>query len=270
MDRAAALPPGVAPIVGDLAEPKSVIRHAWAADAIVNLGFAAHGADWAALVTVESAFHRALTDALAGSGKTLIVTNGTIFLGDSGAGRLAEDAPVVPDHPAAVRAASTAVALNAAVRGLRPIELRVASFVYGCGGSVLLPALIAAARRDGRSIRVGDGATVASTLHVEAAASAFVLALNRGEPGEVFHLAGDEEPTIADIARAVGIGTGTAPLGVSPDDAAAATDPFTTMFLRTNNRLDSAKARRVLGWSGAHPHALLWDVAHGSYAADGV
>ncbi|NOK58808.1 MAG: hypothetical protein GFH27_549301n164 [Chloroflexi bacterium AL-W] len=103
-------------------------------------------------------------------------------------------------------------------------------------------------------------------MHVVAVARAFVAAIEHGQSGEVYHIAGDEEPTIRSIAAAVAIGVGCEVASVTPEEAASALNPFTAMFLQLNNRLDSAKTRRELHWSGATETSLLWDVAHGSYA----
>jgi nucleoside-diphosphate-sugar epimerase len=263
-ERTAAPPPGVTPVVGDLADVEATAALASGYDAVLHTGFAAHGRDWAAAVEVEHGFLAALLARMAGTGRTLIASNGTLFLGDSGAGRLDETAPAPEDHPAAVRGRATAQVRTAA--GLRGIELRLASFVYGHGGSVFLPLLVKAARDTGRSIYIGDGRAVTSAVHVEAAAQAYVDALDHGASGAAYHIASDEEPTIRQIAEAVALATGAQAVSVSAEEAASALDPFTAMFLQTNNRLDSRRARRELGWTGAGHPPLLWDVAFGSYA----
>ena len=270
-DRASALPAGVSAMVGDIDHPETVTRLLAPVDAVINTGFSGHSGDWAEAVAAEHTLHETLVTTLAETGKTLIVSNGTVFLGDSGQGRHSETAPVLEGNPAAIRAASTEVARRGADHGIRVIELRLASFVYGQNGSVFLPKLIDAARRTGRSIYVGDGQVGVSAVHVEAAARAYVDVLSKGDSGEVFHIASDDEPTVRDIAEAIAIAAGDTcrAESVTAEKAAALIDPFTAMFLQTNNRLDSTKARAVLGWSGAHPHGLLWDVAHGSYGRRG-
>ncbi len=174
--------------------------------------------------------------------------------------------PVAAALVAAGDTVSGLVRSTARAAALRVVELRFASFVHGRGGSVFVPALIAAARRDGRSYRVGAGEARVSAVHVDALPAAVLGALERGVRGGVYHVASDDEPRVADLAEAVGIATGTPVEEVDAETAAAALDPFTAMFLQTGNRLDSRLARRELGWSGAHAHGLLWDVAHGSYA----
>lgn len=264
--RASVLPSGVHPIVGTLERFSAWSTALASVDAVVHTAFPAHGTAWADGVAIERTFLEALVSVLSGTGKTLIAANGTVFLGDSRGGRLDETRPVIASHPAAIRADAVGVVRHAPA--LRGIELRLASFVYGLGGSVFLPALLDAARRSRQSLVVEDGAVRTSALHVDAAADAFVAALRHGEAGAVYHVASDEEPSIAEIARAVAIaaGDGCSVTQVSPSEAARALDPFTAMFLATDNRLDTHRARRELGWSHAGFPTLLWDVAFGSYA----
>jgi nucleoside-diphosphate-sugar epimerase len=256
---------GVQPLVGTLERFATVRQAVLAADAIIHTAFPQHGEGWAAAVQLEAEFLRELVAALAGSGKRVVVSNGTLFLGDSGSARLAESAPVV-SGPAATRAAATRVVTEAP--GIHGIELRLASFVYGDAGSVFLPVLLRHARRTGQSISVGDGQVRTSAVHVDAAARAYVLALGASVPAGVFHIASDEEPTLDAIAAAVAIAAGPAcqRVRLSQSEAAEALDPFTALFLAANNRLDASRARRELGWGHAGHVPLLWDLAHGSYA----
>jgi nucleoside-diphosphate-sugar epimerase len=265
IDRAASLPAGVTPVVLDFAEPDAWGKAALPVEAVVHTAFATHIGDWQRAVVLEHDVVASFLEAMSGTGKTLIVSNGTAFLGDSGDRKLAEDAPV-PDGPTAVRAAATAQVRSPRATGLRAIEVRLASFVYGHGGSVFLPVLVAAALRDGRSIYVDEGSARTSALHVDDAAAGYLAALDRGRHGAIYHLAAKEEPSIRDIAGAVAKAAGNVPL-VSVDLAEASTrlDPFTAWFLTLNNRLDSGLARLELGWTPQFEEGLLHDVAEGSY-----
>lgn len=193
----------------------------------------------------------------------IIVSNGTVFYGDTGNERFKESATVLIDHPAAIRAKVTGIVR--AIEGVNGIELRLASFVYGQGGSVFLPLLLENARKNRQSIYVGTGNNRTSIVHVEDAARAYLNALDYGKAGEIYHIASDDEPAIADIAKAVAINCDASVASVSAEAASQQLDPFTAMFLGINNRLSSLKARTELNWMPNARHSLLWDVAHGSY-----
>ena len=268
-DKASLLPSAVRVIVGDLSQPSEWIHHVDHASAVINAAFPSHGDGWAAAVVEEKKLIEQLANRLRGTQTKLILSNGTAFLGDSGSERLDETAPVAHCHPASVRGPLLQQAIEAADNRLIAMEIRLASFVYGYGGSVFIPILRKAAQKTHRSIYLGDGEVYTSTVHVDAAARAYVSALRRGEAGETYHIASDEEPSIKDIARAVAVSIGSEckAVSVSEQEAQQYVDPFTAMFLGQNNRLDSRKARQALKWSGHAPTSFLWDIAYGSYAS---
>ena len=264
------LPKGTEPLLADFATSagiEAITNKVQESDAVIHTGFITHGKQWAEAVAIEQNFLSVLIEALKNTGKTLIVSNGTIFYGDTGDRKFKEDAPVISNHPAAIRARATSTVLQASNKGIRGIELRLASFVYGQGGSVFLPILLKSARETGQSIYVGTGNNRTSTVSVEDAARAYLNALDRGRAGEIYHIACDDEPMIADIARAVAINCNTHAVSVSAEEASQTLDPFTAMFLNLSNRLSSIKARTELKWVPNAKRSLLWDVAYGSYKA---
>lgn len=267
LERLSVLPQGVAGIVLNFDDSAAWGQAAEDHEVVIHTAFAAHDANFAQAVASEHAVVSAFIGALAGTGRRLILSNGTAFLGDSGTGAHSEQAAVIPDHPAAVRAASTGQAREPGADGVHSAELRLASFVYGDGGSVFLPRLIEVARRTGRSIIVGDGEARTSTLHVEDAARAYVLAAERPDASGVYHVAAEASPNVRQIAEAVAKAVGGVPVvSVDYEEAAGLLDPFTASFLLLNNRLDSSRIRRELGWIEHHQNSLLEDVGGGTYA----
>lgn len=266
-ERLSGLPQGVAGIVLDFQDSAAWGRAAEQHDVVIHTAFAAHDANFAHAVASEHAVVSAFIRALAGTERRLILSNGTAFLGDSGMGAHSEQAAVISDHPAAIRAASTGQAREPGAEGVNSVELRLASFVYGDGGSVFLPKLIELARRTGRSVCVGDGEARTSTLHVEDAAHAYVLAAERPDAEGVYHVAAEASPNVRQIAEAVARAVGGVPVvSVDHEEAASLLDPFTASFLMLNNRLDSSRIRRELGWTEGSHRSLLDDVESGTYA----
>ena len=263
-DQAKGLPPGTTTIVGDLKAPDAWLDRLPTVDAFIHTAFPDHGDSWADAVRIEQTFFLHLAAALDGQDTRVVVSNGTVFLGDSGNGRLSETSPVQDGHPAAIRAQSVRAILESLPRS---VELRLASFVYGNGGSVFLPALLANARRTRKSLVIRGYENVrTSALHVDAAAHAYLNVLDSPDAHGVYHVASEEEPAVAEIAQVVAAATGPdcSVLAVDPNEAAQRLDAFTAMFLSTNNRLDSCRIRE-LGWNHAGFTPLLYDVAFGSY-----
>lgn len=261
-----ALSPEVNIIPGDLLEPATWLHHLDNKEAVINTAFPSHGDSWAAGVHLEQSTLNQIVTRLRNQHTKLIISNGSAFLGDSGDRRLKESDPIQDAHPASIRGRSLEAIRQQSTSSLSIIELRLASFIYGQGGSVFLPALIQAAKKHRRSMYIDQGAFYTSTLHVAAAARAYLQALQYGQAGEVYHIAGDEEPSIQQIAKAVALATGTEFVSVAQEESLQYLDPFTAMFLQQNNRLDNQKARRELHWSGHTEASLFYDVAFGSYA----
>lgn len=257
-------------MVGTFEQFESIVAAAASVDAVVHTGFPSSApADglkgMLAAVETESRFLRGLVESLNGSAKPIVVSNGTVFLGDSGDGRLDEARPVIAAHPGASRAAATRFVTDAS--GVRGVELRLANFVYGHGGGSLLPMLRSYAARVGSIPYAGDGQTRTSAVHVDAAATAYVLAVTTTSARGVYHVASDEEPSMAELTTAVSLGCGRAcsVRSVGPNELVEHLGPQLAMFMTTNNRLDARKARRELEWSHAGHPSMLWDIARGSY-----
>ncbi|MEL6759522.1 MAG: NAD(P)H-binding protein, partial [Myxococcota bacterium] len=141
---------GVTAVPGDLDHPTDWLRHLPDHDALIHTAFPQHGRAWGEAVEIEQRFLSLLLTSPDVSKMPVIVSNGSIFLGDSGTDRLNESAPIEDDHPAASRAQSVE-RIQALERG---VELRLASFVYGNGGSVFIPILLNYARAHRRSLLV--------------------------------------------------------------------------------------------------------------------
>lgn len=256
---------GARALVGDLSEAERLADAARSSDPTLHLGFG-HDGDFADAVRVDHALHAALVEALAGTAKTLIVSNGTGGLGNTG-DRIADEATAVDlDFPLAVRNKAENLATAAASRGVRAMAIRLPLLVYGHGGSVFLPMLVASARERGVSAYIGDGANHMSAVHVDDAADLYVRALDHGRAGEVYFAAAGDDVSFADVAGAVATGLGCATESVTPERAAEIWNPVWAFLLSLTNRVSGQKARRELGWAPLSSPGLLKDVAHGSYA----
>lgn len=256
------LPSGVRPLIAGLDEIDLLADRALDADAIVHLGFGSHTGSWADAVRVERDLVAAWAGALAGSGRVLLVANGTAFYGSSQGQFLDETAPL-RDQTLSIRA--DALAPVHRMSDARGIELRFASFVYGEAGSVFLPKLIRVARETGHSIYTGDGANRLSAVHVTDAAHAVLHALDATNASGIYHIASDDSPTMADLAAAVAVASGATAVRVDEAEAVRLTDPFMAMFLSLDNTLSSHRIRSETNWIPRAPTSLLWDVAYGSY-----
>ena len=195
----------------------------------------------------------ALTEALAGSGKPLVVTSGmTAGVQDRAA---TEADPAQTAGLLAVRGRPEAAALAAAERGVRSMVVRLPPSVHDVAAQGLVSMLIAQARQTGVSAYVGEGANRWSAVHRRDAARLFRLGLERGHPGERLHAVGEEGVGLRAIAEAIGARLGLPVHGLAPE---AAGDHFGWLAGVVGNETlaSSAITQQSVGWRPTGPGLL--------------
>jgi nucleoside-diphosphate-sugar epimerase len=252
---------------GELSNPDSLAAGARACEGVIHT---AYNHDFAATPReVASETDRraveAMTGALEGSGKPLVVTSGTFMAALLASGRTATEEDVLPDGAPIPRAASEVAGRNSASRGVRASVVRLAPSVHGEGDHGFVPILIGIARRTGISAFVGDGANRWPAVHRLDAARLFRLALEKAAPGALLHGAAEEGVPMRAIAEAIGKGLGVPVWGLSKDEARKHFDWFAE-FVAIDNPCSSAITRRTLGWKPQGPD-LLTDMRESGYFA---
>ena len=170
-----------------------------------------------------------------------------------------EDDPLDPDPPAAVRTTLEAILhLERAVTGASPIEglaLRYGGF-YGPGTSLQLDPLAGEhveAIRGRRFPIVGDGGGVWSFVHIEDAAEAAAIAIERGAPG-IYNIVDDQPSAVRDwlpeFARELGAKP---PFRVPRWLGRIVAGQAATVMMTEIRGASNAKAKRELGWIPRHP-----------------
>ncbi|MGE0025799.1 MAG: SDR family oxidoreductase [Thermoleophilia bacterium] len=256
---------GVEAIRGDLEDLDVLARAAAGADAIVHCAFV-HD-DFSALDRagrIDLAAVETFGDALAGSGRALVITSGTGLLAS---GRLAtEDDRGDPASHGSHRLTSEVRAIELAERGVRSAVVRLPPTVHGEGDHGFVPALIDIARRTGVSGFPGDGANRWPAVHRRDAARLFRLAAEGAPAGAVLHGVAEEGITTRTIAEAIGRGLGVPVRGIPDADAA---DHFGWLagFFSADVPASSVRTRALLPWVPTGP-GLLDDLDAGHYFPD--
>lgn len=238
------------------------------ADGVIHLAFKHDlmaGGDFTGAVKADLLAVEAIGEALAASGpaKPFVNTTGTLLLASAAATRpgTEEDAGNADGNP---RVASEALSLAVAARGVRASIMRLAPMVhseldlYG-----FVPMFVAAARKNGFSAYVGDGAARWPAVHTLDAARLYRLALESAPAGSRLHAAADEGIAFRRIAEAIGRGLGVPAKSVPPEEAQTHLG-FAGIVAQLDNPTSSARTRELLGWTPAHPD-LLTDLAEGHY-----
>ena len=167
-----------------------------------------------------------------------------------------EDDPLDPQPPAGARAALDAIRhLEAAVLGAEWTEgvvLRYGGF-YGPGTSMSHGGEHVDMLRARKFPVVGDGAGVWSFVHIEDAADATVLAVERARRG-IYNIVDDEPAPVVEWLPAVALAIGAKPPRRVPRwlGRLVAGEVATVMMTEVRGASNS-KAKRELGWQPAHP-----------------
>ena len=256
---------GVTPVQADLAQWSVLIEEARNADAVVNAADADHAFAAGALLA-----------ALEGTGKRLVHTSGSSIVGDMAAGMhsaavVSEDNQIVPRFEKAGRVAIDRAVLAAAPRGVHSVVI-CPTMIYGRGtgpraDSIQVPWLIDLARESGVGRHIGTGANIWSHVHIADLVDLYLRALDTS-PAGTFFFAENGESSLREIAVAISrmLGFGAAARPIEIDTVAQRWGAEAAHFaFGSNSRVTAEKARRMLGWSPAHP-GLIEEIEHGCYA----
>ncbi|MEM6452743.1 MAG: NAD-dependent epimerase/dehydratase family protein [Cyanobacteria bacterium P01_D01_bin.105] len=208
----------------------------------------------------------AMFSSLAGTGKPFLYISGSGVLADTGTEAADETVATDDKGPVARRAALEKTVLQAQSRNIRTVVIRP-GIVYGQGGSGVFHLFAGLAREAGCGRTIGEGKNVCSVVHVEDLADLFLSALEHSPAGTLFNAASGEEPTMLDIATAIGhaLKLTDKPTVWPLNEASAALGPLAD-GLAANKRISAERARKVLGWR-PHRVGLIEDIEHGSYPA---
>ncbi len=241
---------------GSLDDLDSLRRGAAAADGVVHLAFVHDFAAYATAGVTDQQAIEALGQALAGSGRSLVVTAG---LAGFTLGRPATE----DDAPAASPRMSEQTALALAAQGINASVVRLAPSVHDTGDYGFVPTLIGIAREKGAAAYLGEGLNRWPAVHRRDAARLFRLALEKGTAGARYHGAADEGVPMRDIAALIGRRLNLPVVSKTADEAA---DHFGWMarFVGMDAPASSALTRERLGWQPTGI-SLLEDLEHGDY-----
>jgi len=254
---------GATPHHGSLDDLDSLRGGAEAADGVLHMAYGGDYADPDDLARRDRGAIEALGRELVGSGRPLIITSGTLVM-PGGRVSTEREAPD-PDSVAAVRIAGEEACLRFADQGVRACVVRLAPTVHGPGDHGFIPALVAAARREGVSAYIGDGGNRWPAVHRLDAASLFRSALEKAPAGSVLHAVGESAVTIRSIAeriaRILDVPTASLTLEQASEHLR---HPVLARFFSLDVPVSSEHTRALLGWEPKHA-TLAEDLETGDY-----
>ena len=252
---------------GDLADLDGLRAAAAEADGVIHLAFRhdlMQQGDMAAAGEVDLAALGAFADALAGTGKPLVGTSGTLMLAHAHLGRAGTEDDVLDGG---YRIDSENLVIGLASRGVRSAVVRLPPTVHSeLDAHGFVPSLIAMARAHGRAAYLGDGENRWAAGHTRDAARLYRLAFESAPAGTRLHAVGDEGIAFREIAEAIGRRLGVAAVSVAAEDAPESFG-FLASFVALDAPVTSDVTRRVMGWEPREV-GLLADLELEHYFAD--
>jgi nucleoside-diphosphate-sugar epimerase len=260
---------------GDLADLDGLKAAAADSDGVIHV---AHRQDLLpsggidAVAAAERQIMLAYGEALAGTGKPLVVSGSIGSPGWEGLGRPAtEDDPPLPggdEYKGTLRVRNIVetTVIGLSEQGIRSSIVRIPTIMHSqTDRAGFLPLLIALAKEKGFVGYPGNGENRWSAAHVRDVASVFRLALEKGAAGRNWHAVGDSGMPFRAIAEAIGQRLNL-PVVSIPVDVLMLPGYFG--FLANLVTLDvpatSTVTREMLCWTPTQP-GLLADLDNGHY-----
>jgi nucleoside-diphosphate-sugar epimerase len=252
---------------GDLDDVDGLAEAAAEADGVIHLAFkheAMMAGDYESATNADLRAVRAFGDALAGTGKPLVIASGTLQLAMAGLGRTGTETDVVPGGP---RVDAENFVIGLADRGVRSSVVRLPPTVHSSlDHHGFIPVLISIARQKGVAGYVGGGSNRWPAGHTLDAAHLFRLAVEAAPAGSRLHAVGDEGVPFTAIAATIGRHLDVPVASIAADQAA---DHFSFLgaLVQLDNPTSSTLTQELLGWKPEHP-GLIEDMDDGHYFAD--
>lgn len=257
---------GAEVFMGSLEDTDGLRVAAAEADGVIHAGYVhdfSPTGNPAAAAALDGRVIAALGDALAGTGKPLVVASG---LPPAPAGGISTEEVRSPENPAHPRLSEPS-ALAAAERGVRASVVRLPPSVHGEGDYWFVPIFIGVARKTGVSAYIGDGANVWPAVHRVDAARLFRLALEQAPAGTLLNAVADEGVPFREIAETIGRHLRVPAKSIAAEDAR---DQFGTLagFAAIDVPASSAITRQRFGWQPVEPGLIAdLDAPAGYYFA---
>jgi nucleoside-diphosphate-sugar epimerase len=244
-------------------------------DGVIHLAFKhdlAFSGDFVGASVADRAAIEAFGEALAGTGKPLVIASGILgVLGLApGVVHTERDGLAVPAGDGTIpisggqdRMANAHYTTALADRGVRSSVVRLPPATHGDGDNGFIPVAIGLARDKGAAAYVGDGANRWPSVHRDDAARLFRLALESAPAGSVLHAVGDEGVPIREVAEIFAAQLGVPAVSVTPDQAGDYLG-FLGYFWGFDGPARARITRELVGWQPTRP-GLIADLKEGHY-----
>ena len=187
---------------GDIEDVESLKTGAKAADGVIHLAFTHDFSNFVRCCEVDQAAIQATGEAMEGTNKPLVIASGLLLLPPGK--RSDEDTEPNWDFPMAMRGKSETLTTKLShEKKIRGSSVRLSPTVHGKGDHGFIVKLGNLAKKAGFITQVGDGKNHWPAVARPDAAALFVLALEKGKAGAVYHAAAEEGVEMNQIWEAI-------------------------------------------------------------------
>jgi nucleoside-diphosphate-sugar epimerase len=196
----------------------------------------------------------AIGNVLLGTNRPFVVTSATGLVANVDGKPSTENSPTVSWNP---RAAAEVTVKQLTARGVNTSVVRLPQ-VHDTRKQGLIPYVHSVARVKRVSAYVGDGGNRWPAAHVSDVARLYRLAVEKGEPGAIYHAVDEEGVSMKAIAEALGRGLKVPVVSIQPEQAEAHFG-WLAHFTGHDMPASSALTQQKLNWKPTGP-ALITDL----------
>jgi nucleoside-diphosphate-sugar epimerase len=239
---------GVEVLHGNLEDLDSLREGAAKSDGVVHLAFNHDFSQFQKNCDDDRKAIEAIGEVLLGSNRPFVVTSGTAIAANVDGKPSTEDGPTASWNP---RGASEATVKELTARGVNTSVVRLPQ-VHDTRKQGLVPYLLGVAREKGVSAYIGGGSNRWPAAHVSDVARLYRLAIEKAEPGAIYHAVDEEGVPMKAIVEAHGRGLKVPVVSIKPEEAEAHFG-WVARFARHDMPSSSALTQQKLNWKPTGP-----------------
>jgi nucleoside-diphosphate-sugar epimerase len=187
---------------GNLEDLDSLREGAAKADGVIHLAFNHDFSQFQKNCENDRKAISAIGEMLLGSDRPFVITSGTAIAASVDGKPSTEDGPTASWNP---RAASEATMKELTARGVNISVIRLPQ-VHNTRKQGLVPYVLSVAREKRVSAYIGDGSNRWPAAHVSDVVRLYRLAIEKAEPGAIYHAVDEEGVSMKAVAEALGRG----------------------------------------------------------------
>ncbi|KAH8173490.1 NAD dependent epimerase/dehydratase family protein [Sarocladium implicatum] len=263
---------GAIPVRGTITSLDLLTQESRTADAVIHLvdTWSQHmNESYDVVLKIDNEAVEAMCNGLEGSNKAFVFASGSALVeeatDDEGRQIETDETARYETEGFNHRYRCEEFALKQVRRGVRVVGIRLAMYVYGRGRSGVA-LFMGMGYKAGSVSYVGDGALLASTVHVDDAARMFLLAMEKGRAGEAYNCVNSNSPsvTLRQLNEAMAQVLGIPVASKTFEEAVQVLGPGFAKFVSKGNKSLNRKAVKELGWE-PREWGLVKEITEGSY-----